>query len=78
MVDSLDTLPVAPLEMPDPSQDGWESEALHQASNQQLKRLAKSFAKFKGRMEADQVRDIVDDGCTCSALRPDELEEVVL
>ena len=77
LIRSGDSLPVAKLELPEPSQDGWESEALHQASNGQLKELAKLFATAAdGTLDGDSLQGIVDERFACGALRPAELEEV--
>lgn len=77
LIRSGDSLPVTKLEMPDPSQDGWLSESLHQASNDQLKQLANWFATAAGdRLDSDKLQGIVDERFACTRLRPLALTEV--
>ncbi len=64
--------------LPDPRHDGWTSEALHDATNRQLKKLAKLLtARVAG---GDQARDaglgkIVDKAFSCRDLHPSAPEE---
>ena len=75
--DSTDRLVGQLLELPDPAQDGWESEALHKASNAQLKRLAKLFEKADGKkIQSGQLSGIVSNSFLCKTLVPDKLNEV--
>ena len=75
--DSVDRLAGQLLAMPEPDQDGWESEVLHQTSNAQLKQLAKLFEKGGGQnIQPSQLSGIVAKSFSCGPLVPGELNEV--
>lgn len=59
----------------DPARDGWESEALSEAANGQLKRLA-ALLRQPERLRARTLSPLVSDQFSCPTLRPAELRTV--
>lgn len=59
----------------DPSKDGWNSEALSNATNSQYKQLAKWLANSGGPTEAELAKFVATD-FACGSLRPKEAESV--
>ena len=65
--------PVSPLDIPDPKQDGWETEALSVQAEAVLKKLAVQLTASE---DADQaaVDQMATVAFSCVALRPQKLD----
>ena len=76
---SASTVVVEASRLPDPRRDGWNSEVLHDATNRQLKKLAKlvteQYAKGK-RTSIAELSAIVDATFACGDLSPAALQEI--
>ncbi len=57
----------------DPAADGWQTEAFNEASNKQLKRLAKLF---EDQLDDATLEELADDQFVCSTLQPANLREI--
>lgn len=66
--------------LPDPAKDGWNSEALHEATNRQLKQLAKLLAKIHADTEPRDfdasLGKIVAPSFGCGPLHPARLDQI--
>ncbi|MBI86362.1 MAG: hypothetical protein CMJ81_24455 [Planctomycetaceae bacterium] len=58
----------------DPTEDGWETEAFHDAAKKQLKKLSQFLASPEG-FNTDKLSEIVAPGFVCGSLRPQSLDE---
>ena len=65
-----------PPRLPDPATDGWKSEALHDATTAQLKKLAHLLSATETSPDSASLEKIVAPGFHCSPLRPEKLEEI--
>ena len=59
------------LKRDDPRSDGWDSEVLHQATDRQLKALARLMVQSE-RINRSSLEPFVTDEFTCGPLRPEE------
>ncbi|MCP4194552.1 MAG: VCBS repeat-containing protein [Planctomycetaceae bacterium] len=57
----------------DPTADGWQTEALHEAAGKQLKQLTRLFDQD---LDTSILQQFVDDKFVCSALHSDSLRKV--
>ena len=60
----------------DPAHDNWDTEVLADAAMKQLAALAKRI-EGGGGVNADKIREFVDDSIVCSRLRPQELQTII-
>ncbi len=58
----------------DPTEDGWETEAFHDAAKKQLKKISQFLASPEG-YDTDKLSEIVAPGFVCGALRPQSRDE---